>query len=312
VDWLIPMQSLTISNPTLIAALIIGFVVGIIIGWLLTYLPARRGRKALLEQNARLEASMKNNKLDGEEARGQIDLLRGELRSVTASQAELRNQLLVAQEAKGELDRTLQQRDVAIDELKREIVLAQDKLEQVESRSHATLLALSADAEATKASLEAAGADNERLAGALSHAQAELANARQALFDRPDEMEALRAAADQATQAILDKQTALDEAYGRAAGLLLTVEERNTRVASLEAQLAVLQGELDTTLAQRRALEAHLLSVRGNVAGEMVRVTQALIKVKEDQLSEANERCEALLMELTALKGKEEKETIDG
>jgi len=304
VEWLIPMQTLPTNAPTLVTALIIGLVAGLVVGWLVTYLPARRTSKALREQNARLESSLMSDKLAGEDAHRQIDLLRGELRTVTTSQTELRNQLLAAQEAKEQLDLTIQQRDAAIDDLKREIALAQDELEQAESRSHATALTLGAELESAKASLKATEAENERLAGDLSQAQAELANARQALFNRPVEMEALRAAVDQATQAAADKQTALDEAYSRAATLLQTVEERDARVTSLAAELGGLQGELDTALAQRRALEAHLLSVRGDVAGEMVRVAQALIKVRDEQLGETNARCEALLAELTALRGK--------
>jgi chromosome segregation ATPase len=299
------MQSLITNNPALVASLIFALIGGFVVGWLVAYLPARRSSKALHERNARLETSLTNNKLDGEEARGQIDLLRGELRNVTTSQTELHNKLLVAQELNGQLDRTIQQRDATIEDFKRQMALAQDKFEQVESRSHDTVLALSAEAESAKASWETTVAENERLSDDLSRAQAELANARQALLDRPNEMETLRAAADQATKAVADKQTALDEAYSRAATLLQTVEEYNTRVSSLEAQLDGLQSDLDTALAQRRSLEAHLHSVRGNVASEMVRVTQALVKAKDEQLSEANERCEALLMELTTLKAQE-------
>ena len=302
-EWLIPMQTLPTNTPTLVTALIIGLVVGVVVGWLVTYLPARRTSKALREQNARLESSRMSDKLDGEDAHRQIDLLRGELRTVTTSQTELRNQLLAAQEAKEQLDLTIHQRDAALDDLKREIALAQDEREQAESRSHAATLAFSAELESAKASLKATEAENKRLTGDLGQTQVELANARQALFDRPAEMEALRAAVDQAALVAAGKQTALDEAYSRAATLLQTIEERDARVTSLAAELGGLQGELDTALAQRRALEAHLLSVRGDVAGEMVRVAQALIKVRDEQLSDANARSEALLAELTALRG---------
>jgi len=305
VDWQNTMQILTTNGPTLIAPLIVSLVAGFILGWLLAYLPARRSNSSLREQNTRLESSLTKIRFEGEETRGQIDTLRGELRSVTANQADLRNQLLAAEESKAEVARTIQQRDAAVDDLTRQITLAQDEFEQVESRSHATLLALSAELESAKASLVTKAAENDRLTGDFTHAQAELANVRQALLDRPQVMEALRAAADQASQEVAGKQTALDEAYSRAATLLQTVEERNAHVASLEAQLGERQGEIDKTIEQRRALEARLQSVRGDVASEMVRVTQALIKGKDEQLSEANERYEALLMELTALKREE-------
>ncbi len=300
-----PMQLLTANGPVLATVLIIGLAAGFVVGWLLANVPARRRSKALLEQNARLESSLANARVEAEEVRGQIDLLRSEFRNATTSQADLRNQLMAAEELKGKLEHALQQRDTAIDDFKRELGLAQDEFEQEESRKHATLVALNTELEATKASLDTTVAENDRLAGDLADAQAALANARQALLDRPNAMEALRAAADQATHAAADKQTALDEAYSRAATLLQTVEERNAHVAALEAQLGELQGELDKALARRGALEARLHSVRGDVAGEMVRVTQALIKVKEEQLSEANERCDSLLMELTALKAAE-------
>jgi chromosome segregation ATPase len=299
------MQTLPTNTPTLVIALIIGLVAGLVVGWLVAYLPAQRKSKALRQQNARLESSLMTDKLEGEDAHRQLDLLRGELRTVTTNQTELRNQLLAAQETKAQLDLTLQQRDAALDELKRELALAQDELAQAESRSHATASALGAELEAARTSLKAAETENERLAGELSLAQVELANARQALFDRPIEMVALRAAVDQATQAAAGKQTALDEAYGRAATLLQAVEERDARVAAFEAELGGLRGELDTALAQRRALEAHLRSVRGDVAGEMVRVAQALIKVRDEQLAEANARREALATELAALRGQE-------
>ena len=304
-EWLIPMQTLPTNTPALVTALIIGLLVGLLVGWLVTYLPARRTSQALREQNARLESSRMSDKLEGEDAHRQLDLLRGELRTVTTSQTELRNQLLAAQEAKEQLDLTIHQRDAAIDDLKREIALAQDEREQAESRSHAAALAVGAELESAMASLKATEAENVRLTGDLGQTQVELANVRQALFDRPIEMEALRVAVDQAAQAAAGKQTALDEAYSRVATLLQTVEERDARVTSLAAELGGLQGELDTALAQRRALEAHLLSVRGDVAGEMVRVAQALIKVRDEQLSDANARCEALATELAALRGQE-------
>lgn len=258
-EWFNQVQSLMANNPAFVASLIVALIAGLVAGWLLAYLPARRSKEALRERNARLEASLANNKLDGDEARGQLDLLRGELRNAAASQAELHNQLLAAQELNGQRERTIQQGD----------------------------------------------ATNERLSADLSRAQVELAAARQALLDRPEEMEALRAAAEEATKSLTDKQTALDEAYSRAAALLQMVEEYNTRVSSLEAQINGLQSDLDMALAQRRSLEAHLHSVRGNVASEMVRVTQALVKAKDEQLSEANERYEALLMELTTRKAQE-------
>lgn len=303
--WLIPLQQLTANTPGLAAVVIVCLLGGIIIGWLLAYLPGRGRTKSLQAQNARLETAVTNNKLDGEEARAQIELLRGELRTANASQAELRNQLVLAEEAKTQVSRTLEERETAIENLMREQALAQDTYTQADSRNQATTAALSAELEAVRASLRHSASDNERLAGELSQTQVQLASTRQALRDRPEEMEALRTAAAQATQAAAGKQTALDEAYSRAAALLQILEEREARVAALEAQLSGLQSELDAAQARRSALEGHLLSVRGDVAGEMVRVTQALIKVKEEQLGEANERCAALLMELTALKARE-------
>ena len=153
-EWLIPMQSLTTNSPTSVIIPIGGLVVGLVVGWLLAYLLARRSKKALREQNAKLESSLASNKLEGEEARRQIDSLRGELRSVTTTQTELRNQLLAAQELKGELDRAIQQRNATIDELKREIALAQDRVEQAESRSQAAAVALGAELESAKTSLK--------------------------------------------------------------------------------------------------------------------------------------------------------------
>jgi chromosome segregation ATPase len=195
-----------------------------------------------------------------------------------------------------ERDSELQARNQAVEEVRSELALTLDQSEQTQSDVRSQIETLRSEYESAKQDIEALRAD-------LEAAGAENANLRQAgeqlAADFQTKVEELKAAQKQ----INDKDAALDQAFLRVAALQNTLEARETSLGNTQMELQELQERMAEIGSIREELEQKLASARGDVAGELALLTSTMVRMKDDELKQANRRILSLTSELDALRG---------
>ncbi len=80
-----------------------------------------------------------------------------------------------------------------------------------------------------------------------------------------------------------------------------TLEARENALNETEAELEMFRNRIEEVGSVRDELEQKLTSARGDVAGELALLTSTMVRMKEDELKQANRRILELTAELEAL-----------
>jgi chromosome segregation ATPase len=107
---------------------------------------------------------------------------------------------------------------------------------------------------------------------------------------------------DAANEALETKEIALNEAYLRAVRLQRELMETQSVLATTQTELGDLRRDVVALTTYNQDLENKLQNARGDVAGELALLTSTMLRLKEDQLKEANLRIAALTAEVEAMK----------
>ena len=103
-----------------------------------------------------------------------------------------------------------------------------------------------------------------------------------------------RADLESAGQALANKDTALTEAYARAVRLERETTDEQSRLVAMQAEIATLKREKATLSATNQDMHARLENARGEVANELAVLTSTMLRVKDEQLAQANATVAAL------------------
>lgn len=284
----------TTGNP--LYDLLIAAFIGLIIGWLLTWLPMRSRGKKLEARVAELESGLSASSKDLTAARNEVKTLQANL---GAAESSLRS----ANDKATGLQTDLQA--LADEKAASEVELAARSEELANARSQ--MAKFQENFERAKGAVAFEVADLSGKLGAsadqIASLQGENAGLKANLEATQGELGALKSDFEVMNQALVNKDTALNEAYLRAVGLQRELADRSRMLASAETELDTMKRELSRITGQKDELEGRLLRARADVAGEMAQLTSTMVKMKDEELSQANARISALLSELAALKG---------
>lgn len=243
--------------------LLIGAVLGLIIGWFLTWLIGRGGKKELEARVSELSGRLTTSEKALADAQQQSRSLETNLKTALANVAT----------AKGQIE-----------------TLQAQLSEEADQRA-----ALVADLDARTQQLAELEAERAQLAEQLSALQSaheatslDLAQAKKDL--------------DAATEALANKEVALNEAYLRAVKLQRELMENQSVLAATQTELGNLRRDVVSLTSLNQDLEGRLQNSRGEVAGELALLTSTMLRMKEDQLAQANHRIAALTAEIEAMK----------
>ena len=103
-----------------------------------------------------------------------------------------------------------------------------------------------------------------------------------------------------ATQTINNKDVALTEAYSRAVKLEHTASDEQGQLLSMQAEVASLKNHVARLTAANQDLDRRLQNARGEVAGELAVLTSTMLRVKDEQLAQANATVAALQAQMAA------------
>jgi len=249
---------------------IIAAVVGILIGVIATMIPYRRRGDEYAYRIRDVESKLKNSDRDLTDTRGQVESLTANTRAIETTLSETQTKL--ADTEKLVADTQTQLADT-------ESVLAQTK----------TTLA---DIETKVQNLSD---DNAQLTSTLQARALELGGVVVA-------MNALQGQFDEANNKIGALTTDLDGANASIATFKANEEATAQALASRDVELEGLQKNLSEAATQKEHLEGKLKSRRSEVAAELAILTSTMIKLKEEQLGEAEGKVHDLTRQLAALK----------
>lgn len=243
--------------------LLIGAVLGLIVGWLLTWLLGRGSKKELEARVSDLSGRLTAAEKAQADARQQSQSLEANLKTALANVATAKGQIETLQAQLGEA---------------------------ADQRA-----AIVADLEARTQELAELQADRDRLAEQLSAVQSAQETTSEDLAQAKKDLEA-------AAEALANKEVALNEAYLRAVKLQRELMENQSALAATQTELANLRRDVVSLTSLNQDLEGRLQNSRGEVAGELALLTSTMLRMKEDQLTQANHRIAALTAEIEAMK----------
>jgi chromosome segregation ATPase len=251
------LQDLGFTNP--VPLILITVVLGFILGWLVTGLPRRSKishfESQVLDLNTKLNESGKKEL----ELQAALSAASADLDKANAKADSLRQELAT--------------RDAELTDLK----LQEAALRNASQQSYG---ALNSQLESQQAELERVCAENENLKINLEGTARDLSKARA-------DLETVQEAVD-------SKDTALTEAYARAVRLEHETSDEQAQLLSAQAEIAALRRNVSTLSAVNQELAARLDRARGEVAGELASLTSTMLRVKDEELADANTTIAAL------------------
>jgi chromosome segregation ATPase len=226
------------------------------------------------------------------EAQQQAEALQANLDQVNSQGANVQNDLAASQQQVRELQASLDEgngqgaalqqslaaRDAELTELK----LQHSALRTTAQQSYD---GLTAQVEGLRTQVQGLTEENTNLKINLEGTSADLAKA--------------RADNESMTQALANKDTALTEAYARAVRLERDASEGQSQLLTLQADLAAAKRNLASVSAANQDMNKRLENARGEVANELAVLTSTMIRVKDEQLAQANDTIAALQAQLT-------------
>ncbi|MEA3337310.1 MAG: hypothetical protein U9R25_15535 [Chloroflexota bacterium] len=265
--------------------LLIGGVIGLILGWLFTWL-SYRGRVSDLEaQVSSLNSKLRNAEKDLSEAQRQAKVLEGNVNDAEITASEARAELVATQ-------RDMQSLTVEHEEVQAEAANLRSQYSELQDNS--VLLISQQDAmEGERSTID------DQIAETLAETETLKAN----LEETSVELALCREENVVSKETLDNKEIALNEAYLRAANLQREVMEQQRLLASTESELRELRSNVSVLTSLNADLESNLENARGEVAGELALLTSTMLRMKEDELADANVRIAALTSELEMLTG---------
>lgn len=257
-------------------ALVVG-VIGLFLGWLITYFVMRGRRKEYEATISDLNTKVQSGEKALAEARQSADNVKAE---VSASQVRLntaQGQLAVVQ---GDLDALRSQKE-AVDASLMERASELDELKTAYDQ-------VQLDANALQIQFEDLQVANEALRANLESTSIDLAGAKKEL--------------GAAGEALANKEVALNEAYLRAVKLQRELLDNQSVLAATQSELGTLRRDVVSLTSLNQDLEGRLQNSRGEVAGELALLTSTMLRMKEEQLAQANHRIAAMAAEIEAMK----------
>jgi chromosome segregation protein len=252
-------------------------VIGLFLGWLITYVVMRRRRTEYEASISDLNTKVQSGEKALAEARQTADNMKAE---VNASQVRLntaQGQLAVVQ---GDLDALRSQKE-AVDASLMERAGELDELKAAYDQ-------LQLDANALQVQFDDLQESNAALKANLESTSIDLAAAKKELGVAGD--------------ALANKEVALNEAYLRAVKLQRELLDNQSVLAATQSELGTLRRDVVSLTSLNQDLEGRLQNSRGEVAGELALLTSTMLRMKEEQLSQANHRIAAMAAEIEAMK----------
>jgi len=210
--------------------------------------------------------------------------------SLMKANADLGAATAKVSELQASLDATKTNLDVAnanLDSANAQVAAAQlelDEFKQLQAKGRGAAEqsygALSAQAQGWKAELARQFEENDNLRLSLEGATKDLAKARADL--------------ETASQSLVNKDIALTEAYARAVKLEHVASDEQGQLQSLQAEVAGLKNRVAMLTVSNQDLDRRLQNARGEVANELAVLTSTMLRVKDEQLAQANATVAAL------------------
>lgn len=308
------------------APVVVTLVIGFILGWLITGLSPRRklsqvtsqaqdldvrlnqANKTLAASQAheqQLQSILESTRVDLADATTRVAALQQENAAATAQVAALQQEASEAHQHEQELQASLDAAQVNLDQGNAQAAAQAIALQQVLAArdgelidlkmQHSTLRttaqqsydAFSTQVQTLQAELERVCEENENLKVNVEGTAGDLAKARAEL--------------ETATQTVANKDIALTEAYARAVRLERESSDRQGQLLSLQAEVASLKRNLATMAATTQDLNGRLENARGEVASELAVLTSTMLRVKEEQLAQANGTIAALQAQMATM-----------
>ena len=242
---------------------IVLLALGATVGWLAADLSARRKLTKL--------------GLRTQDIGGKLDEATAGLAQATAKVTDLQAKLDTANADLAARNADLAARDAELAELKREESGLRGTAEQ-------SFTELSTQVRSLKTDLDRVSQENESLSINLETTAKDLIKA--------------RADFATATQSLSNKDVALTEAYARAVKLEHEASDEESQLLSLQAEAATLKRQLAMLTVSNQDLDRRLQNARGEVAGELAVLTSTMLRVKDEQLTQANATVAALQAQL--------------
>ena len=295
--------------------IIVLVLVGFLLGWLITGLPPRSKLRTasagLAESDSRLKQANKllaSSQAHESELQNSLIATKDRLAEATDALTALQQETDAAHAHEKQLQAglddagvklglatatvaTLQQEAAGAHQHEQELqqALATREGELTDIRlQHSTLRttaqqsydAFSSQVQSLQADLQTACDENDNLKINLEGTARDLAQA--------------RADHETVTQTLANKDIALTEAYARAVRLERESTDRQSQLLTLQADQATLKRNLATLANTNQELNGRLQNARGEVANELAALTSTMLRVKDEQLAEANSTIAAL------------------
>jgi chromosome segregation ATPase len=264
------MDSLMAYLQTYWQQLLIGGLGGLILGWLITWLAMRSTANQL---------------------RATIQDLTDKLTASDRSLAEMRRQAQTLQASMATCEANLAKAHEDLDQAQADLDQAQADREQVVSEKAQV-----------ESSLEGHMRELDDLNAAYLQLEEQNSTLRANLEGSAAEAAAVQEQLDAANDTLETKEIALNEAYLRAVRLQRELMETQGVLVSTQTDLGDLRRDVVALTTYNQDLENKLQNARGDVAGELALLTSTMLRLKEDQLKDANLRIAALSAEVEAMK----------
>jgi chromosome segregation ATPase len=314
------METLGFSSPWTLAVVVLG--IGFVLGWLITGLPPRSKLGKMTAKAEDLDAKLKetNTTLAASQAHVEelqkeaaaahaheqelqtgLDAARSDLEQVSA-QAEMRRQVLAARDAElSTRDAELSTRDAELSARDAELAKRDAELAKREAELADLKMQESALRGTTEQSYAAFNLQVQELAAEVSRLSEENQNLKINLEGTAKDLAKSRAQVETVAQAIANKDAALTEAYARAVRLERETTDEQGQLLSLQAEIDTLKRNLATATASTEEANRRLENARGEVAGELAALTSTMLRIKDEQLAQANATITALQAQMAAM-----------
>jgi chromosome segregation ATPase len=291
--------------------LVVTLAIGFILGWLITGISPRRKLSRVTSDaqdlDARLNQANKTlaaSQAHEKELQSGVDATKVSLGEATARVAALQQENAAAHQHEQELQTALDAARNDLDQINAQVNALQQTLDARDGEltelkmQHSSLRTtaqqsyegFTTQVESLQVEVKRLCDDNENLHVNLEGTAGDLAKAR-------TDLETLQ-------QTLANKDTALTEAYARAVRLQHESADEHSQLLSLQSEVASLKRNLSTLAATNQDLNGRLENARGEVANELAVLTSTMLRVKEEQLTQANATIAALQAELAVTAGR--------
>jgi chromosome segregation ATPase len=293
------LQDLGFTSPWPLVLLVLG--IGFVLGWLITGLPPRSKLAKVQSHAQELDASLNQTKASLAEATAQVTALQRESAALTTQVNALQGEVTVAHQHETELTAALTGTRADLDKAGAQV----DSLQQASAAREAELTDLKLQQAALRTAAQQSygtlNADNQSLQAEVARLSEENQNLKINLEGTAKDLAKSRAEVETVAQAISNKDAALGEAYARAVRLERESTDEQGQLLSQQAELETLKRNLAMMSAANEESNRRLENARGEVAGELAALTSTMLRIKDEQLAQANGTITALQAQLAAV-----------